>query len=670
MPAPDTFWTYLGAVATYLAVLVVPGGIIGRAAGVRGWALAGLAPLLSYSVTGLGGPWLAAVGLHYNVLTASACTLLLAGIAWGIRRLCLVRGWIKPGAEEPPVVWSTRAHWSVAACVVVATALSIAVVLSARGGTTAVFQRWDTVYHANGIRYIADTGDGSLIGMSKVNWYPDGSFYPNGYHLVAALVYQISGTSIPVTLNAVTMPVAGIFALSMVALVRQMGGRAVFAGCAALIAAAATTGAYESVSSGLLPYALGVVLTPLMVVSLQRFLVRPGVDTGIVLALTVDGLLVAHSSALFGGTLFAAPLVLQRWYRSLRGLQVDGVPEGRNGLRVIGGDIVRTVPVMVIGLALAALQILGAIGFTNGAYPYQPWNSDLPVMSALNMLATFQQVLHKPQLWLTVLLVVGVLSFRSLGRLRWLMVSAIGLSGLFVLVTSYGASPLVISLSRPWWNDRFRLMALAAIPLCLLAGHGMAELQRWIAQLIRSVSWAKARPKVVSRLGVAAAAVVVALTAVLTGGFYRTANATAVSFLYYNGPEGEVTPPVSPDEIAAMDFLGRMGIPSDQKVLNDRLDGTAWMYALTGVHPVAGHYDGGGPISPDAKYLALHFRDYDLDLRVREAVRRLKVHHVLVGSGSIARDAPISPGLRDLRGSDFLRLVYDNPGAQIYTIIK
>ncbi|PKV92772.1 hypothetical protein ATK30_3601 [Amycolatopsis echigonensis] len=670
MPAPDTFWTYFGAVATYLAVLVVPGGIVGRAAGLRGWALAGLAPLLSYAVTGLGGPWLAAVGLPYNVLTAAVCTVLLAGVAWGVRRLCLVRGWINPGAEEPPVVWSTRAHWSVAACVVVATALSIAVVLSARGGTTAVFQRWDTVYHANGVRYIADTGDGSLIGMSKINWYPDGSFYPNGYHLVAALVYQISGTSIPVTLNAVTMPVAGIFALSMVAVVRQMGGRAVFAGCAALIASAATTGAYESVSSGLLPYALGVVLTPLMVVSLQRFLVRPGIDTGLVLALTVDGLLVAHSSALFGGTLFAAPLVLQRWYRSLRGLRVDGVPEGRGGLRVIGGDIVRTVPVMVVGLGLAALQILGAIGFTNGAYPYQPWNSDLPVMSALNMLATFQQVLHKPQLWLTVLLVVGVLSFRTLGRMRWLIVSAIGLSGMFVLVTSYGASPLVISLSRPWWNDRFRLMALAAIPLCLLAGHGMAELQRWIAQLIRSVSWAKARPKVVSRLGISAAAVVVAVTAVLTGGFYRTANATAVSFLYYNGPEGEVTPPVSPDEIAAMDFLGRMGIPADEKVLNDRLDGTAWMYALTGVHPVAGHYDGGGPISPDATYLALHFRDYDLDVRVREAVQRLKVHHVLVGSGSIARGAQIAPGLRNLMGSDFLRLVYRNPGAQIYTIIK
>ncbi|MCG3749294.1 MULTISPECIES: DUF6541 family protein [unclassified Amycolatopsis] len=670
MPAPDTFWTYLGAVASYVAVLAVPGGLIGRAAGVRGWALAGLAPLLSYAVTGLAGPWLSTVGLPYNVFTAAACTLLLAGVAWGIRRLCLVRGWITPGAEEPPVVWSTRAQWSVAACVAVATALSIAVVLSARGGTTAVFQRWDTVFHANGIRYIADTGDGSLIGMGKINWYPDGSFYPNGYHLVGALVYQISGTSIPVTLNAITMPVAGIFALSMVALVRQMGGRAVFAGCTALIAAAATTGAYESVSSGLLPYALGIVLTPLTVVALQRFLVRPGVDTGLVFALSADGLLTAHSSALFGGVLFAAPLVLQRWYRSLRRLRVDGVPEGRNGLRVIGGDIVRTVPVMAAAVVFAAPQILGAIKFTSGSYPYQPWNSDLPVLSALNMLGTFQQVLHTPQLWLTVLLVVGVLAFRTLDRMRWLVLSAIGLSGLFVLVTSYGASPLVISLSRPWWNDRFRLMALAAIPLCLLAGHGMAELQRWTAQRIRSISWAKARPRVVSRLGIAAAAVVVAVTAVLTGGFYRTANATAVSFLYYNGPEGEVTPPVSPDEIAAMEFLGRMHIPPDEKVLNDRLDGTAWMYALTGVHPVAGHYDGGGPVSPDATYLALHFRDYDLDVRVREAVQRLKVRHVLVGSGPIAKGAPISPGLRDLMGSDFLQLVYRNPGAQIYTIIR
>ncbi|HEY2059675.1 MAG TPA: DUF6541 family protein [Amycolatopsis sp.] len=670
MPAPDTFWSYFSAVLTYLAVLAVPGGLIGRAAGVRGWALAGLAPLLSYAVTGLAGPWLGIVGLPYNVATAAACTLLFAGFAYGSRRLCIARGWLKPGAEEPPVPWSRRAHWAVAACVVVAVGLSIAVVLSARGGTTAVFQRWDTVFHANGIRYIADTGDGSLIGMGKINWYPDGSFYPNGYHLVGALVYEISGTSVPVTLNAITMPVAGIFALAMVALIRQLGGRAVYAGCTALVAAGATTGAYESVSSGLLPYALGIVLTPLAVVALQRFLVRPGIDTGLIVALAAVGLLAAHSSALFGAVLFALPVVVQRWYRSLRRKPVDGVPDGRAAWRVLGGDVLRMIPVMLGSGLLAAPMILGAISFTAGSYPYQAWNSDLSVPLALKLLVTFQQVLSRPQIWLTVLLAVGALSFYTLGRMRWALLSALGLSAFFVLVTCYGYLPWVISLSRPWWNDRYRLMALAAIPLCLLAGHGMAELQRWFARLAGSGSWARSQPRVLARIGVGTAVLVVVAMAVLTGGFYRTANATAVSYLYYNGPEGEVTPPVSANEITAMERLGTMAIPAQEKVLNDRMDGTAWMYAIAGVHPVAGHYDGGGHVDPDAVYLALHFRDYDSDPRVRDAVRRLDVHHVLIGSGTIRKDTPIAPGLRGLDGLDFLKLDYRNPGASIYTIIK
>ncbi|WP_326567621.1 DUF6541 family protein [Amycolatopsis rhabdoformis] len=670
MPAPDTLGTYLVAVVTYLAVLAIPGGLVGLAAGVRGWALAGLAPLLSYAITGLAGPWLAIVKLPYNVFSAAVCTVVLAAVVYGIRRLLMARGWLKPGAEEPPIEWSKRAHWAVAGCVVVAVGLSVAVVLSARGGTTAVFQRWDTVFHANGIRYIADTGDGSLTGMGTVNWYPQGSFYPNAYHLVGALVYQISGTSVPVTLNAITMPVAGLFALSMVALIRQLGGRAVYAGCTALVAAAATTGAYESVSSGLLPYALGIVLTPLTAVALHRFLVRPGFDTGLIVALTADGLLAAHSSALFGAVLFAFPLALQRWYRSLRRKPVDGVAADVAAWRVILGDVLRMLPVLVLSGVLAAPQILGAIGFTSSSYPYYSWNSNLPVPLALKLLVTFQQVLSRPQIWLTVLLALGTLMFFTLGRMRWVLLSAIGLSGFFVLVTCYGYLPWVVSLSRPWWNDRYRLMALAAIPLCLLAGHGMAELQRWIARLASSGSWVRSRPRVLARAGLVTAVVVVAAMAVLTGGFYRNANATAVSYLYYNGPEGEVTPPVSADEIAAMEHLGTMGIPSQEKVLNDRMDGTAWMYAIAGVHPVAGHYDGGGNVDPDAVYLAMHFRDYDTDPRVRAAVARLDVHHVLVGSGTIRKDTPIAPGLHGLAGKDFVRVDYRNPGAVIYTIVK
>ncbi|MFG1644288.1 DUF6541 family protein [Amycolatopsis sp. NPDC049252] len=669
MPAPEDFWSYFAAVATYVAVLAIPGGVVGWAAGLRGWALAGLAPLLSYAITGLAGPWLAIVHVPYGPLSVAACTLLLAAVLYGLRRLAVARGWMTPGAEEPHQPWTRRAHLAVAACVGIATAVSIAVVVSGRGGTTAVFQRWDTVFHANGIRYIAETGDGSLTGMGTLNWYPDGSFYPNAYHLVGALVYQLSGTSIPVTLNAVTMPIAGLFALAMVALVRQLGGRAVFAGCAALVAGGATTGAYESVSSGLLPFALGIVLTPLAAVALQRFVVRPGVDTGAVLALSAAGLLAAHSSALFGAILFALPLVVQRWYRALRGRRVDGVPDGKAAWRVVGGDVLKMIPVMVGAGLLAAPHILGAITFTSGSYPYHPWGSHMPVWKALAMLATFKQVLPVPQIWLTVFLALGALTLVALRRMRWVMLSALGLSALFVVVACFGGEDWVISLSRPWWNDRFRLMALAAIPMCLIAAHGMSEAQRWLAKVATGRAWVRARPWLTGRVGLATAVLIVVAMGVLTGGFYRAANAKTVSLLYYNGLPGEVVPPVSQDEIDAMDRLGELGIPGDQKVLNDRLDGTAWMYALTGVHPVAAHYDAGA-VNPDAVYLAMHFRDYDTDPRVRAVAQQLNVHYVLVGSGTIRRDTPIAPGLQRLDGLDFVTVVYRNPGAVIYRITK
>jgi hypothetical protein len=73
---------------------------------------------------------------------------------------------------------------------------------------------------------------------------------------------------------------------------------------------------------------------------------------------------------------------------------------------------------------------------------------------------------------------------------------------------------------------------------------------------------------------------------------------------------------------------------------------------------------------PDALYLAEHFADYDSDPQVRAAVHRLDVHYVLVGSGTIRRDTPIAPGLRHLDGHDFLEVVYRNPGATIYRIVK
>lgn len=658
MPTPDTFWMYASTISIYLVVLFLPGGVLGAIAGLRGWMLAGLAPLLTYSSLGLAGPWLSKINLPFNPATVAATTLLLGAILAGVRWLTLRHGWCTPREDRarPSLPWGSKAHLAVAACVVLAAVLSVVVVLSAAGGPSAVFQRWDSVFHANGIRYIAETGDGSLFGMGTINAYPTGSFYPNGYHLVGALVYVLSGAAIPTVLNAITVPIAGVFALALVTVVRQFNGRAVFAGCAAIVAGTATTGVYESVSSGLLPFALGIVLTPLAVVVVDRFLRRPAPDTGAVLALSAVGLLAVHSSALFGAALFTLPMLVQRWWRA-RG-QV-----ARRALRDVG----TLLPVGVVAVLLAAPHLLGALGFVSGSYPYDPWEASVPVPNALQQLLTFRQVLDESQVWLAVLLVLGVIGIGTLGRLRWLGLSALVMSSLFVLVASFGGLDWVIVISRPWWNDRYRMMALAAIPLCLLAAHGMAEAQRMLAKLARSVRWVQLRPKLPERVGLASAVLLVSMLAVLTNGFYTAANATAVGKAYNNGPLPSSAPiPVTADEVAAMLRLGELADPDDM-VLNDRMDGTAWVYAIAGVRPVAGHYDAGlAPVS--AELLANHFNDYEANAAVREAVEELNVRWVLLGSGSINAHVMRAPGLRGLADEDFVREVYRNPDAVIYRV--
>jgi hypothetical protein len=157
--------------------------------------------------------------------------------------------------------------------------------------------------------------------------------------------------------------------------------------------------------------------------------------------------------------------------------------------------------------------------------------------------------------------------------------------------------------------------------------------------------------------------------AVVTGGFYTQANAAAVAYAYHDGPESENRQPVTANEITAMLVLQKIGVGPDEKVLNDRIDGTAWVYAITGIHPVAGHYDPGDP-PKDAAYLADHFRDYDTDPEVRAAVKRLNIHHVLLGNGAIQPQLRRAAGLRDLDGLDFLRRDYANPQAVIYTIVR
>ncbi|OXM71332.1 hypothetical protein CF165_01525 [Amycolatopsis vastitatis] len=622
------------SVTVAIVVIAVPGLVTGLTAGLRGWALAGSTPLLSYAIGGLTGPWTAAIGVSFNAVTYAVSTVVFAAVAFGVRRLT-VRRW----APEPePGLWARRGHLAVLACLLFASAAGVYATLLGMGRIGVLPQGFDAVYHGNAVRSIADTGDGSLFGTGHVNWYGDAApvFYPNGYHLLAAVTYRLSGASIPATLDANTVLLPGLLALSLVTLVREFRGRAVLAGAVALTAVAPVMGVYESMDRGpLLPFALGVTLTPLAAVALRRYLERVAPDTGLVLVLAAVGLLCIHSSTLFGGILFAGPLLVQRWLGSWRR---------------IGRDLLALSPVAVVSLLVAWLQLFGALGLAESTLPYYGWPSEYRATTALGALLGFQHFEPHPQVWLSVALFLGIVFFTRAGALRWIGLTA-AVTGLAYMAVASSNAPIVMALSRPWWDDPYRFFSMAAIPLTVLAAHGLASTQAWLRDRVRVPA-------------VAVAVVVLVGFVVLSNGLYVRSNGDRV----YTGYQAAdpATLRVTPGEQAAMAELGKLAKPGEW-AMNDRFDGTAWTYALSGIRTVAAHFDETSPPS-DAVLLANRFRDYSTDPAVRAAVRRLNIHWVILGKPSTEPGKPYQPGLIGLADAPFLKEAYRNPDAVIYRL--
>jgi hypothetical protein len=651
MAPPGVGVADLGLIALYVVVLALPGSVVAAAGGLRGWQLAMSAPLLSYGVAGLCGPWATALGIRWSLGVLLAGTVVLAG-ATALLRAAPRADWPR-SRRRRPVAWSRGANCTLAAVVTLAAGVGAAVILGGLRRLDAVPQDWDAVFHANGIRWIADTGDAGLFGMGRVNWYEPGTavFYPNAYHLLAAVVRQLTGRDLPSVLNAHTVLIPGMAALVLAGLVRRFGGSVVAASGTA--AATVAVGAlYDMLWRGpLLPYATAVALTPVFVVVLAEFLdarrARDRVGSGAILALSTAGLMCLHPATLFGAAVLGSGYLLGRWV---------------SRPAAVVREVFLLAAAGAAGLALSFLQIAGAL-HSAASFPPVDWPADLSARTALVELLTFGHAAPTVQVWLTVFAAVGLVFYGRLGELRWVGGPLLVFGVLFVLCASSDA-PWVNAVTRPWWNDRFRLVGAFSLLACVLVGHGLAQASRGVVRLL---TMATSRGRIGGvlpahvRPAVAAAGVLVAFV-VLSNGLYFSRNATRMG---YNVGEG---PAVSSGEITAMKVLGGL-VPSGTRVLNDRNDGSAWMYALDGVLPVAGHYDATGLGETDVGLVETRFNQYDHDPAVRAAVARLHVEYVMVDQGFLRAGTGRAPGLTDLDGAPYLDPVFRNADATIYRIV-
>jgi hypothetical protein len=637
-------------VALYVLTLWVPGLVLGVLAGLRSWTLAASAPLLTYAVVGLFGPLFADLGIAWSLTSATLLLVVLCAVAgvarWGAQQL-----WgAGPLISRP--LWSRTTHAAVAVALAGIVVLGGTVIWSGVEHLSAIPQDWDAAFHANGIRWIAETGDSSLTGMGQVNWFEDGVevFYPNAYHLVAALILWITGTDVPTVLNAHTVLLPGMGALTIVALVHRFSGRAVLA-VAAAGCSVAFTSFYDMLWRGpLLPFVTGAVLMPLAAVHLMDLLDAHGwvrrLGRGLMFGAGLLGMIALNPAILFTAAVFAMPAVVQRW-------------AGRPAL-------LRREPLIVLaaglGAAVLALpHLLGSLGSASGE-PLFDWPAELTQSEAVGELIVLAHDGLRPQWWLVLMAAIGLVGFARLRDLRWTIASGLAFGTMFVLAASSDAH-WVLALTRPWWNDQWRLIGLCVVPVAVLAGHGIAVLQRCATDAFKALA-AKVGAGPPARAhrpaSIVATGLVLTLFLLASSELYLARN---VARMRLSAPDGPV---VSDLEADAMRALAGM-VPPGQRVMNDRGDGSVWMYAIGGVLPVAGHYNA-SRIGPDAQLLNGRFNEYADEAEVRAAVDRLDVSYVMLGRGFVRTDWRRAPGLIDLDNADWLRTVYRNRDAVIYQI--
>lgn len=634
-----------GTLALLLATLLLPGLATGLAAGLRGWLLLGSAPLLTYGVIAVGAPiapsafggWSIPVFLLFTAVT---CVVLLAVRLLAPRVLGGRFAFADTEDATPP--WQPVHHVGVGLMVLATAALGLYVVSRATDGFTAVHQFWDAIFHANSIRFIADTGNSSPNALGAIRPDAGALYYPNGFHVQLASVLMIDDARLVDLLDLRAGITAGVFALSMVALVRGSSGRPALAAAVAALCGAFSTFPYDLAYFGpIWPFSAAVAALPAFMALFVEVLRRPRPAVLLLTCTAMLGLSVTHLSVAVAAAVFGAAYVVQRWWTARRVRVRDlGVLGALGALAVVA-----VLPVMIqAGRGAPAAAVDWPIITTPGG--------------ALGILLFLNHDGPYPQWWLVAAMVLGLFALGALRELGWWFAGTGVFVVLFVMAAAY-EGPLVALLTGPWWNDRWRFLALVAPGLILLGANGLV----WARDQVLRLPVPTPGP-VVWRRG-AALVVVVGLLAVLSNGMYRSHNIARVAGAYTDGPT------VSHDERAALAELAGLA-PAGTLVMNDPNDGSAWMWALYDVRPVFGHAIPPGTaetvVDADRTLLYERFDELDTDEDVREAVRRLRIEYVFVGDGYASPTSDRIAGLDELDEVADLDEVFGNDQARIYRV--
>lgn len=623
-----SWWQLAPAVIVTAAMVFLPGYVVVRCWRVSGLVAVGVAAPVSISLMAVVAVLAKMVGLRWSLypVLGAAVVLAIAGLVFRL----LTRGTRRHHSTKP-----LRSRWHL---LVHFGALLIPAVLLIRGLTRMVggpenfSQTYDNVFHLNAIRFILETGSGSSLTLGGM--YSNGArpaTYPAAWHDLVSLVVQVTGSSLPEAINAVTLvvgalvwPIGAIFFAT-----RLLGMRPVpvlFAG-----ALSATFGAFPYLMTDfgvLYPFFMSIALLPagLALVAMSTGVgVRGGTPRWMSMALlvaVVPSIALAHPSTLLVLLLLAIPILVVALVRYRRRVKAIGrAAEVRYWL-----GVVLMLAYVVVGVVIWKRARPSANG-------WWPPIETIPQAVGKVIAAGFSFQGPTWVVFLLTLVAIGLIMRRQVAL--WLVGMYVIAAGLYVVVAAAPVGRFRDFITGVWYNDPFRLAGQLPVIIVVLATVSATWLYTLTLDRVaaRRPAFDKLRNTPGAGPAAAATAFVVA-TAMAVAGQYSSVNYEVVrGQSTYSLHENSIV--VSTDELALMERLDDE-IPEGDSIIGNPFTGTALAYAFSGRRMLTPHV--GGTIPADIKYVMDNLDDVEDDPKVCDIVRDLRAYWILDFEGRQVHD--------------------------------
>lgn len=634
--------TFFLAWAVCLVLLYLPGALLSRALGAsRLVALAAAPPVavVAYEALCIVYSRVQVPANGFTVVLPIALTALVACLVSAVMRHRL-------SAASPKRPAMSKGDWAyLAAYVLFSTVVAGLIFVGNLDGPASFPQDSDNSAHLAWVKSFVDSGNMSTL---NVSFYHDlasrdltlvsssGVYYPAGWHMLCALVAQVSGAPVAVAVNAVNFALLAVVVPSGLFLFfrKIFQGDRILLGCGALVCLAFPSFPWGLVlppqgplypnfaSFALLPFAIWAFVElcscggrPKRLVAYAVYFVTASAAVGIM-----------HPNGVFSLFAMLAIYVIVNGPRWLFGrLRQQGCAVARSA--ILGAALCAVLVLAAGALWMLLLQVpsIGRIaGFSWAAY--------LTPEKALVRIADLAFGRPNPQIVLPFIVLIGAVCALRRRRHLWLVVAFAFFCGSFFAAAATNG-PLDALLTGFWYTDGNRVAANAGLMGIPLAALGLGCIVRAVSGLLhrshRFIVLGNVQRKAVAGMLVIAGALLFSYLnfSRCLFGIYTAFDDIENCFSAANNQERANT--FSPEERAFTAKVKEV-VDSDDLILNVADDGSSFAYVTDDLNLVYRRSSNSRTGNDDAALLRNSLNELGSSAEVRDVLARNGIKYIML----------------------------------------